>query len=110
MGILQRTTEILSANLNDFVDGLEQPERMLRHSLREMESLVATTSSAVARSLAAERLLSNARDSQLQQIGTWRTRAKAALDSMGRDSLEQDLAEREAQVAIEEELSRLRQT
>ena len=54
MGIFHRTTEIVSANLNDFVDRFEQPDRMLRHAVREMETLLSTTSSAVARSLAAE--------------------------------------------------------
>ena len=60
MGIFQRTTDILAANVNDLIDRFEEPERMLRHALREIETLVATTSSAVARSIATEKLLAKA--------------------------------------------------
>jgi phage shock protein A len=79
MGIFQRTSEIVAANVNDFVDRFEQPDRMLRQALREMEELLATTSAAVARSLAAERMLRNAQSAQQQQIDAWKRRAKAAI-------------------------------
>ena len=114
MSILQRTSEIVSANLNDFVDRFEQPERMLRHSLREMETLLATTSSAVAKSLAAERLLSNARDAESRQVETWRARAKAALDggeeTVARRAIARQLDHRRSLVSLENQLAQARET
>ena len=79
MGIFQRATEIISANLNDAVDHFERPDRMLRQALREMEALLATTSAAVAKSIAAERLLSNACEQERRQVELWNDRAKSAV-------------------------------
>ena len=114
MGIFQRTTEIVSANLNDFVDRFEQPDRMLRHALREMETLVATTSSAVARSLAAERLLNNARNEQRQQVEAWSNRARKAVamgdETLARRAIARKLTHQQSLDSLEEQLSTAQET
>ncbi len=48
MTIFRRTTDIVTANLNDLVDRWEDPERMLRQALRDMEATLAVTTAAVA--------------------------------------------------------------
>jgi phage shock protein A len=114
MGIFQRTTEIVSANLNDFVDRFEQPERMLRHALREMEELVATTSSAVARSLAAERLLNKTRNEHRQQVEAWSGRAKKALalgdEVLARRAVARQLTHQQSLDSLEEQLLAAKET
>jgi hypothetical protein len=57
MGILQRASDILSATVNDFVDRLENPEKMLRQALREMETSIARALEATAKTVASERIL-----------------------------------------------------
>ena len=112
MSIFQRTSEIVSANLNDFVDRFERPDRMLRHALREMETLLAATSFAVAKSLAAERLLSNARDAESRQVETWSGRAKSALDgddeALARRAIARQLDHRRSLASLENQLARTR--
>lgn len=81
MGVFQRAAEIVSANVNNFVDRFEDPETMLRHALREMEAMLASTSAAVARAVAAERLLIRRRDEHAAQVRRWQDRAAKALDS-----------------------------
>ena len=72
MGIFRRTADIFAANLNDLVDRFEEPERMLRHALREMEALAGATSAAVARSIATEKVLAKSRAEHLTQADEWR--------------------------------------
>jgi phage shock protein A len=114
MGIFQRTTEIVSANLNDFVDRFEQPDRMLRHALREMETLVATTSSAAARSFAAERLLNKARNEQRQQVEVWSDRAKKAIvigdETFARRAIARKITHQQSLDSLEEQLSAAQET
>ena len=41
MGIFHRVSDIISANINDLVDRFEDPERMLRQAIREMQESIA---------------------------------------------------------------------
>ena len=92
MGLFRRTAELVSANLHDFVERFEQPERMFRHSLRDMETLVERTTAAVARSIAAERLLAKTHRTEQDEIARWTQRAAAAVaagdDPLGRRAIE----------------------
>ena len=108
MGLFQRATEIISANLNDAVDHFERPDRMLRQALREMETLLATTSAAVAKSIAAERLLNNACEQERRQVGLWNDRAKAVLatgdETRARRALERQLRHQQSQDSLSGQL------
>ena len=59
MGLFRRFGDILSANLNDLVDRFEDPEKMLRQAIREMEQAVASGLNSAAKVVANERLLAN---------------------------------------------------
>ena len=93
MGLFRRTAELVSANLHDFVERFEQPERMFRHSLRDMEMLVEGTTAAVARSIAAERLLAKTQQTEQDEIARWTERATAAV-AAGDDVLARRAIER----------------
>ena len=42
MKLLSRVSELVTANLNDLIDQCEDPEKMLRQAVREMEACVRT--------------------------------------------------------------------
>ena len=42
MGIFQKISDIVSANLNDLSESWEHPEQMLRQAIREMEESIST--------------------------------------------------------------------
>lgn len=86
MRIFQKAADIVNANLNDLVDRFENPQRLLRQALREMDDTIAATSAAVARSLAAERLLVKTRDEHAAQIASWQARSLTAIGT-GDDEL-----------------------
>jgi phage shock protein A len=114
MGIFQRTTDILAANVNDLIDRFEEPERMLRHALREIETLVATTSSAVARSIAIEKLLAKTRDEHSAQADEWQRRAATAVDAgdepLARRAIARKLDHQQAVSGAERQLAAARET
>ncbi len=114
MGIFQRTTDILAANVNDLIDRFEEPERMLRHALREIEALVATTSSAVARSIATEKLLAKTRDEHSARADEWQRRAATAVDAsdeaLARRAIARTLDHQQAMLAAEGQLAAARET
>lgn len=57
MGLFQRVSDIVSANLNDLVDRCEDPEKMLRQAIREVEAAIDQAMDAAARAIASEKLL-----------------------------------------------------
>ena len=57
MRLFQRISDIIAANLNDLVDRFEDPEAMLRHAIREMETMIEEATGGAARAIAGERLL-----------------------------------------------------
>lgn len=81
MTLFRRINEILSANLNDLVDRFEDPEKMLRQALREMDDAVAAATSAAARAIAGQKLLHQEIDSQRASAERWHDRAVKAVDS-----------------------------
>lgn len=81
MPILRRVRDLLSANLHDVVEQLEDPDRMLRHAVREMEATLHSATSAAARSLAAERLIDQEFDKQQANSERARRRAERAMQA-----------------------------
>lgn len=73
MAIFRRIADMLSANLNDLIERIEDPEALLRQAVREMEEAVEQTMSAAAQSIAGERLMT-------RQVQEHRDRCAALLD------------------------------
>ncbi|HVA48473.1 MAG TPA: PspA/IM30 family protein [Pirellulales bacterium] len=81
MTLFGRINDILTANLNDLVDRFEDPEKMLRQAVREMDDTIAAATSAAARSIACEKLLGKEIESQHGQASRWQHRAAAAVSA-----------------------------
>jgi phage shock protein A len=79
MPIFRRIADMLSANLNDLIERIEDPEALLRQAVREMESAVEQTMNAAARSIASERLLSRQIDEHRRQSAALIERAREAV-------------------------------
>lgn len=108
MNLLRRTADILAANLNDLVDRFEDPARMLRQALREMESLVEANRAAVARSIASETLLARSQQRHAEQADLWRKRAVDAVadgdDALARRALERKREHERGARSVEQQL------
>ena len=116
MGIFKRISDLLSANFNDLLDQCENPEKMLKQAVREMEAALGRLMDGAARAIAHERLLSRQLSEQEREIERHRRLAEAAVakgdDGTARRELafkieHQRLAERlDEQVATAGTLSR----
>lgn len=86
MGLFKRISDIITANLNDMAEGLEDPEMMLRQAVREMEQSIADATQETAKVLANEKLLVKELASNRQQLLEWQAKAEKAVDA-GDDGL-----------------------
>ena len=86
MGIFKRISDIISANLNDLTEGFENPERMLRQAVREMEETIAEVTNQTAKAMANETTLARELERNRAQRQQWQGRAEKAVEE-GDDEL-----------------------
>jgi phage shock protein A len=79
MPIFRRIADMLSANVNDLIERIEDPESLLRQAVREMEAAVEQTMNAAARSIASERLLTRQIEDHRKQSTDLLNRAREAV-------------------------------
>ena len=96
MSLLERVSTLLRANLNDLVDKAEDPERMLKQIVLDMENQLLQVKTQVAIAIADEHLLAKKRIEHEQQAAEWRRKAELAVekghDDMARAALERALS------------------
>src|SRR5262249_3274464 len=86
MGLFQRISDIISANLNEMTEGFEDPELMLKQAIREMEQSIADATQETAKVLANEKLLARESSTNRKQAAEWHQKAEQAV-AAGDDSL-----------------------
>ncbi len=86
MGIFTRVRDILNSNINSALDKAEDPEKLVKQMIREMEDTLVEIKAACAGAMASQRKA--ARDVGLasRQSARWESRAELAIDR-GREEL-----------------------
>ena len=79
--LFKRISDVIAANLNDLVDRVEDPERMIKQLIREMEENINSAREGVVDALASEKQLAKELDSQRRQAEEWHGRARRALEA-----------------------------
>lgn len=89
--LFKRINDVIAANINDLVDRVEDPERMIKQIIREMEQNIGNAREGVIDALASEKRLKKELESHRDQAATWMARADKALDtnneSLAREAL-----------------------
>ncbi len=79
MGILDRMSRLIRANINDMIDRAEDPEKMLNELLREMQASIREARHDVASMIAQEKLVEAELEDAQMDAREWERRAEMAL-------------------------------
>lgn len=85
MSIFRRITDIFKSNVNDALDQAEDPEKMLKQMVLEMEESVNKTTLSVAQAIANEKSLQRKIESQKHLVDDWHSKATQALQANRED-------------------------
>jgi len=101
MGIFSRMSDIINSNLNSLLDSAEDPEKMIRLIIQEMEDTLVEVRSSSARVLADRKTAARKQAHIQEEADSWEAKAKLAI-TMGREDLAR--AALQEKRAIEDEL------
>ncbi len=79
MSVFQRVSDIISANLNEMIEKFEDPAKMLKQAMGEMDAAIAEAKRDVAKAIAGERLLAKELAEHEGQAQQWAQRAERAV-------------------------------
>lgn len=111
MGVFSRLTDIINSNINAMLDRAEDPEKMIRLIIQEMEDTLVEVRSSAARTIAEKKGINRKLDRMADQMAEWESKAEFAVGK-GREDLAKGALLEKAKIgdaarALEEELSLL---
>src|SRR5262245_21840999 len=86
MSVFSRMTDIINSNLNALLDKAEDPEKMVRLIIQEMEETLVEVRTVSARTIADKKELGRRRDWLREEATEWERKAEVAIRK-GRDDL-----------------------
>jgi phage shock protein A len=109
MGIFTRFRDIVSANINAMLDRAEDPEKMIKMMIREMEDTLIELKSACAGVIAGRKKLQRRLDEISERQTLWAQRAQLAVekgrDDLAREALQEKRRFTEMSERLEHEIS-----
>lgn len=95
MSLLERVGTLLRSNLNDLVERAEDPEKLCKQLVLDMENQLMQVKTQVAMALADQHLLSRKQKEHAEAVAEWRHKAEVAVekqkDDLARVALEKSL-------------------
>lgn len=86
MGIFTRVRDIINSNINSILDKAEDPEKLIRLMIQEMEETLVEVKASCAQAMASRKKLERELEAMSAKLESWESRARMAVDK-GRDDL-----------------------
>lgn len=94
-GTFSRMADILRSNIGELLDRAEDPEKMIRQMVREMEEAVNKATASVGTAVANQKRLERQYNEKQNQTAEWQQKAERAVEA-GQDDLARRALERKA--------------
>lgn len=95
MGIFSRISEIVNSNVNSILEKAENPEKMVKLMIHEMEDTLTEVKSSAAEVVADRIRIERSLDAERKRVTDWQAKANLALDrqrdDLAKEALEQKL-------------------
>src|SRR3954453_9103950 len=109
MALMERVSALIRANLNDLVDKAEDPEKMLKQVILDMENQMMQVKTQVAIAIADEHLLAKKQKENAAKVAEWMRKAEMAVDKekddLARAALDRVETLRRMGEALEEQIA-----
>lgn len=96
MGIIDRLSRLIRANINDLIKKAEDPEKIIEQALEDMRATLRDARMEVAEAMAELKKLQRDQQSYAEQVSGWENKAAEAL-RQGREDLAREALKRKAQ-------------
>src|SRR5215467_12427030 len=96
MGILDRVSTLLRANINDLIDRAEDPEKVVKQLIIDMNNQLMQVKTQVAASIADEKMLYQRYQDNQAKAADWQQRAELAVEKSQDDLAREALSRRNA--------------
>ncbi|GEA08026.1 phage shock protein PspA [Alteromonas sp. KUL42] len=114
MGMFSRINDIVQANINAMLDKAEDPEKIIRLIIQEMEETLVEVRTDAARYIAQQKTLTRQMDGATKQINGWQDKAQLAMNNDKEALAKAALIEKQKYVAkltsLEEQQAHLTET
>jgi len=81
MSIFTRLSDLLKANINDLIDRAEDPEKMVKQIIVDMQKELNKSTQALGKAVASEKMVEKQYNNAVATSANWEAKAKAALAS-----------------------------
>lgn len=109
MALLERVAALVRANLNDLIDKAEDPEKMMKQVILDMQNQLLQVKTQVAIALADQHLLARKAKENEEKQGEWMRKAEMAVerkdDELARAALERAMSFRELAQGFDEQVA-----
>ena len=114
MGIFTRLSDIINSNISALLDKAENPEKMIRMMIQEMEETLVEVRSSTAKVIAEKKTVNRRIEQLRRQAGEWASKAELALakdrEDLARAALIEKSSVNTTVAMLEDELHKLDET